>query len=367
MTAPIPADQDSSALQTVALAEHTQFGVGRRARPNRRKGEGLWGWLFMSPIVVMLIVFLIGPILLALYVSFTKWNGQGGPFSDQAQRIGLTNYRKLLFEDGLTRKNFITSVRNNFYFVIIVVPIQTALALLLALIVNQKRLRGKGFFRTAFYMPAVSSSIAIGFIFLFLFQQQGAINAILSWFGAGDRQWFNNGEGTFHAFLGLFGVDQAPAWLADHQFFGLDWWEWLSGPSWSMVTIITLVIWTTSGTFMLMFLAGLQAVPEEVHEAAAIDGATRFQTLRRVTIPLLRRHIVLVVTLGLIGTWQVFDQVYIMSDGAGNTMTPAYLTYTTGVREGQFGRASALAFIVFVIILFFTAVQRIALRDRSDT
>ena len=134
----------------------------------------------MSPVLGLLLVFLIVPILLALYVSFTNWNGQGGPFSASAQRIGLQNYKDLLLEPGLTRKNFVTSVRNNLYFVLVVVPIQTALALFLALIVNQRRLRGKGFFRTAFYMPSVSSSIAISLIFVFLFAQQGAINRILA-------------------------------------------------------------------------------------------------------------------------------------------------------------------------------------------
>lgn len=361
----------SAQVQTIALAESNRFqrrgkrmdgGLGGRARP----GEKLWGWIFMSPVVVMMIAFLIVPILLALYVSFTEWNGQGGPFSDQAQRVGFDNYRRLLVEDGLPRKNFVSAVRNNLYFVLLVVPVQTALALFLALILNQKRLRAKGFFRTAFYMPSVSSSIAIGFIFLFLFQREGAVNKILSVFGAGDRQWFNNGEGTLHALAGVAGIDEAPGFLADHELLGMEWWDWLSGPSWSMVVIITLAIWTTSGTFMLMFLSGLQSVPEEVHEAAAIDGAGRWQTLRHVTLPLLKKHVVLVVTLGLIGTWQVFDQIYIMSNGTGETMTPAYLTYTTGIREGQFGRASALAFIVFIIILFFTLFQRIAIRDKDS-
>ena len=338
-------------------------GLGGSARP----GERLWGWIFMSPALVMLCVFLIGPILLALYVSFTEWNGQGGPFSDQARRVGFENYYELLVDDGLTRKNFVSSIRNNFYFVLVVVPIQTALALFLALIVNQKRLRGKGFFRTAFYMPSLSSSIAIGFIFLFLFQRDGAINAILSAFGAGDRQWFNNGDGTLHAFAGLVGIDDPPGFLADHGVLGMDWWDWLSGPSWTMVVIIVLVIWTTSGTFMLMFLSGLQAVPEDVHEAAAIDGATRRQTLRHVTLPLLKKHVILVVTLGLIGTWQVFDQLYVLSEGTGETMTPAYLTYVTGLEENRFGRASAMAFLVFLIILVFTVFQRVVTRDKDES
>jgi multiple sugar transport system permease protein len=356
-------------LGSKADAAAIAVGAAHPKRPRRgsqrRKGEGLWGWLFMAPVLGLLLVFLIIPIVLALYVSFTNWNGQGGPFSASAQRIGLQNYKDLLLEPGLTRKNFVTSVRNNLYFVLVVVPIQTMLALFLALIVNQRRLRGKGFFRTAFYMPSVSSSIAISLIFVFLFAQQGAVNRILQWFGLSGRQWFNNGEGTIHAFLALFGVEDAPAFLADHQLLGLSWWDWLSGPSWSMLVIIMLVIWTTSGTFMLMFLAGLQTVPDEVHEAAAIDGASRWQAFRQVTLPLLRRHVVLVVTLGLIGTWQVFDQIYVMSDGAGNTTTPAYLTYTTGIRDSRFGRASAIAFLLFLIILVFTLVQRVATREKD--
>jgi multiple sugar transport system permease protein len=325
------------------------------------------GWLFVSPVLVLLTVFLIIPILLALYVSFTKWNGQGGPFSDNVEPVGLGNYRDLLVEDGLTRKNFVSSLRNNFYFVMFVVPLQTLLALGLALILNQRRLKAKGFFRTAFYIPSLSSSIAIGLIFVFLFANVGAINTIIGWFGASPVQWINNSTGIFHEVFGLFGVDEAPTFLNDNEVLGMSLWSWLSGPSWSMTVIIILAIWTTSGTFMLLLLAGLQTIPESVNEAAAIDGASRRQALRYVTLPLLKKQIVLVVTLGLIGTWQVFDQIYIMSDGAGETVTPAYLSYTTGIREGRFGAASALAFIVFGIILVFTAVQRFVGREKGES
>jgi multiple sugar transport system permease protein len=338
----------------------------RRSLKKKRRKEGALGWLFVSPVIILLVVFLIIPILLALYVSFTKWNGQGGPFGENVESVGLENYRDLLVNDGLPRKNFISSVRNNFYFVLFVVPLQTLLALTLALILNQRKLKAKGFFRTAFYIPSLSSSIAIGLIFGFLFTTSGAINKVIGLFGIDPIQWFNNSSGIFHDLFGVFGVDKAPGFLADNELLGMSLWNWLSGPSWSMCVIIILAIWTTSGTFMLLLLAGLQTIPHSVNEAAAIDGATRRQTLRYLTLPLLKKQIMLVVTLGLIGTWQVFDQVYIMSDGAGETVTPAFLTYTTGVREGRFGAASALAFIVFAIILVFTAIQRYLGREKGD-
>ncbi len=349
----------------VAASEEEQRLAGRSRRQRRRK-EGLMGWLFVSPVLILLAIFLIIPILLALYISFTKWNGQGGPFSDKVEGVGLENYRDLLVNNGLTRKNFVSSLRNNFYFVLFVVPLQTLLALSLALVMNQRRLRAKSFFRTAFYIPSLSSSIAIGLIFVFLFNNTGAVNTIVGWFGVEPIKWINNSKGIVHAFLGMFGVDEAPGFLANNEVLGMSLWSWLSGPSWSMLVIIILAVWTTSGTFMLLLLAGLQTIPESVNEAAAIDGATRRQTLRYLTLPLLKKQIVLVITLGLIGTWQVFDQIYIMSDGAGETVTPAFLSYTTGVREGRFGAASALAFIVFAIILVFTAIQRYIGREKSD-
>ena len=231
--------------------------------------------------------------------SFTKWNGQGGPFSKQAEVVGWDNYRRLLTKPGLTRKNFATSLRNNFYFVLFVVPLQTVVALLLALILNQRRLKGKSFFRTAFYMPSVSSAVAVVLIFLYLFTSGGAVNSVLGWFGVDKVSWLGNGRGVFHSFLSNFGVHKPPAWLADREFLGLSWWNWVSGPSWMMLIIITMAVWTTSGTFMLMLLAGLQNVPDDVHEAAAMDGAGRWQTTRLVTLPLLWVGLIL-------NLWSVF-------------------------------------------------------------
>jgi multiple sugar transport system permease protein len=148
---------------------------------------------------------------------------------------------------------------------------------------------------------------------------------------------------------------------------GLSWFEWLSGPSVAMCTIIMLSVWTTSGTFMLIFLAALQGIPRELEESAAIEGVNRFQMLRHVTLPALRPVLFLVLTLGTIGTWQVFDQVYVMSQGAsGNTtLTPAFLSYSTAFGDADFGQGAAIAFLLLALILTMTGLQRYALRERT--
>ncbi|MFJ2304248.1 carbohydrate ABC transporter permease [Streptomyces sp. NPDC087787] len=340
------------------------------ARRVGRRSEGAWGWLFVSPAVLVLGLFLVLPTLMALWVSLLHWDGQSNPFSAQADFAGLDNYRALLTEDGLDRTLFATSLRNTVYYVLLTVPLQTFLALGLALVVNQRLLRARGALRTAFFFPSVTSSIAVSTIFLFLFQGSGAVNTALSWIGVKGPNWFNDPRGVLSLLLGGLGVvdtGHPSGVLADHSFMGLSWFEWLSGPSVAMCTIILLAVWTTSGTFMLIFLAALQDVPRELEEAAAIEGVSRFQMLRYVTLPALRPVLFLVLTLGLIATWQVFDQVYVMSQGApGNTtLTPAFLSYSTAFDDADFGQGAAIAFILLVLILTMTALQRLLLRERA--
>ncbi|MFD9209494.1 carbohydrate ABC transporter permease [Streptomyces sioyaensis] len=335
-----------------------------------RRGEGAWGWLFVSPMVLILGLFLVLPILMALWVSLLDWDGQSNPFSGQAKFVGLDNYRALLTQDGLDRTHFATSLRNTAYYVLLTVPLQTVLALGLALIVNQRMLRSRGALRTAFFFPSVTSSIAVSTIFLFLFQGSGAVNTALSWIGMKGPSWFNDSRGVLSLLLdglGIVDTAQPSGSLADHSFMGLSWFEWLSGPSVAMCTIILLAVWTTSGTFMLIFLAALQNIPRELEESAAIEGVGRFQMLRYVTLPALRPVLFLVLTLGLISTWQVFDQVYVMSQGApGNTtLTPAYLSYSTAFDDTNYGQGAAIAFILLALILAMTALQRLALRERT--
>jgi len=364
-TADLPGAPDAPGGPVPAAAPHTKPAprVGRR-------GEGTWGWLFVSPMVIVLGLFLVLPILMALWVSLLHWNGQSNPFSGGAKFVGLDNYRALLTQNGLDRTLFATSLRNNAYYVLLTVPLQTVLALTLALIVNQRVLRGRGVLRTAFFFPSVTSSIAVSTIFLFLFQGSGAVNTLLSWLGVKGPNWFNDPRGVLSLLLGGLGiVDPASpsGALADHSFMGLSWFEWLSGPSVAMCTIILLSVWTTSGTFMLIFLAALQNIPRELEESAAIEGVNRFQMLRHVTLPALRPVLFLVLTLGLISTWQVFDQVYVMSQGApGNTtLTPAFLSYSTAFDDANYGQGAAIAFLLLALILTTTALQRLALRERG--
>ncbi|MEU2621750.1 sugar ABC transporter permease [Streptomyces sp. NPDC007157] len=335
-----------------------------------RRGEGTWGWLFVSPMVIVLGLFLVLPILMALWVSLLHWDGQSNPFSGHAEFVGLDNYRALLTQNGLDRTLFATALRNNLYYVLLTVPLQTVLALGLALIVNQRMLRGRSALRTVFFFPSVTSSIAVSTVFLFLFQGSGAVNTLLSWLGLKGPNWFNDPRGVLSLLLGGLGLvdpDKPSGALAQHSFMGLSWFDWLSGPSVAMCTIILLAVWTTSGTFMLIFLAALQNIPRELEESAAIEGVNRFQMLRHVTLPALRPVLFLVLTLGLISTWQVFDQVYVMSQGApGNTtLTPAFLSYSTAFDDANYGQGAAIAFLLLALILTMTALQRLALRERG--
>lgn len=358
-----------SALDTVGEASTKQAPPPAKRR-SLRSGENPYGWLFVSPMIIVLGLFLIIPIGLALWVSLLSYNGQGSPFGPNAHFVGLENYRRLFFQEGLTRTDFMTSLRNTFYFVVFVVPLQTVLSLSLALVVHQRFLRGRSFFRSAFYFPSVTSSIAISIVFLFLFQNTGVVNSLLSKVGVDGPAWFSDPRGLFHIVLeavGLGSTANPPAVLADNDVAGLSLWEWFAGPSVAMCTIISLVVWTTAGTFMLMFIAGLQDLPRDLEEAAMLDGVNGWQRLRYVVIPHLRPILFLVITLGLIGTWQVFDQIYVMGKGAPakTTLTPAYLSYDAGFGNFKYGLGAAMSFVLFAIIIAMTLLQRYVTRDKD--
>ena len=169
-----------------------------------------------------------------------------------------------------------------------------------------------------------------------------------------------------HLALSGVGIDTGPAALTSGGMLGISWWEWLAGPSIAMSAYILMAIFTTSGTFMLLFLAGLQNLGADVDEAAMMDGANGWQRFWRVTLPQLRPTLFTVLTLGLIGCWQVFDQIYTGTRGAPSktTLTPAYLSYKTAFTDQEWGQGAAIAFILFVIIVIFTLLQRWVLRDR---
>ena len=346
--------------------------MSRARRRGIERAEHRAGWLFVAPTIVVLGVFLALPVLMALWVSFTDWNGRGSPFASGVGFVGTDNYEELVTDSGgLTRADFMTSLRNTFYFVLLVVPLQTAFALFLALVLNQRLLKARGFFRTAFYFPSVVSSVAIGLVFLFLFSGGGAVNRLLALIGLDGPTWFSDSRGLVHLAgdgLGLWDSSSPPSALADGGPFGLSWWSWFSGPSVALSVIVFLAVWTTTGTFMLMFLAALQDLSVEVEEAAIIDGAGRWQVFRYVVLPHLKPTMFVVTTLGVIGTWQVFDQVYVMTQGGPGktTLTPAYLSYFYAFRNQEWGVAAAMAFMLFLIIFLLNGGQRWLFRDRDE-
>lgn len=331
---------------------------------NKTVQEWLAGFSFVAPALIIVIVFIFIPIIYAFFISFTNWTGLQPPV--EAQSVGLANYQSLLTNGGIVRTEFFRAVKNTVYYVLGVVPMQTILALLLAIIVNQKFLKGRGFFRTAFYFPSITSSIVISMIFLWLFNRNGIINYFIGQVatplgGYRPETWLNDPNGLIHNFLRLFGltINNAPDWMKT-DVLGQTIWQWISGPSVTMFTIMLLNVWTTSGTLMLIFLAALQDIPGQLYEAAAVDGANRWQQFRKITLPLLRPTTFFVVTIGLIGTFQVFDQVYVISKGqpAGTTATIAWQLYRNAFRDSQAGLGAATAFVLFVLIGVFTIIQR---------
>lgn len=339
----------------------------RNAKSIRRTSEAISGWLFCLPIIIILGLFLFVPIVMALWVSFSDWAGRGNPFFGNVHFVGLENYRQVLTTPGLSQSDFGTAMRNNAWYTLLVIPLQTMLSLALAVMLNRKILKGRGIFRTAFYFPSVTSSVAITVLWMFLFSATGSINAVLGWFGIKGPNWFNDPRGIVQVILGWFGVQKGPASLTQHGFLGITWWDWLAGPSVAMFAVILMAIFTTSGTFMLMFITALQAIGDETEESAIMDGANAWQRFWKITLPQLRPTIFTVIILGVVSTWQVFDQIYTGTKGdpAKTTITPAYLSYSAAFKNQKWGQGAAISFILFVVIIVMAAVVRFLLRDRN--
>jgi len=334
-----------------------------RSRGSIHGNRTLAGWLFVAPVIVIIGLFMLIPVVMAAWVSMSDWSGIGPPFAEGVNFVGAQNYAELVGGTGLPTRDLGTALRNNFYYVLLVVPIQTAVALGLALLVNKRVMRARGFFRTAFYFPSVTSSVAITVLWLFLFSATGPANKVLSWIAVDGPNWFEDPRGVIHIALGAIGVTAQGNPLAGITVLGISGWDWVSGPSVAMTALILMAVFTTSGTFMLLFIAGLQQINTEVEEAAMTDGANGRQRLWYVTLPMLKPTVFTVVTLGLIGTWQVFDQIYTGTQGgpAKTTLTPAFLSFNSAFNNQDWPRGAAIAFILFAIIVVLTALQRLVL------
>lgn len=288
-------------------------------KPKARPGEVLSAYLFMLPYLLVLFVFIVFVSIYGVGLSLFQLDiGFTGPVF-----VGLRNYQ-ILFNQlaNPTLSNFWTSMGNIIEYVVVIVIGQTALALFLAVIL-QNTLFLKGVFRTIFYIPALTSSVATSLIFLWFYNQDGVINYLLS-------------------LIGIHGPD------------------WLDSTGFALPAIMILNIWTTSAAFMIYFLAALQDIPKELIEAAKLDGANRFQAFWNITVPLLRPAIFFVVALGTIGGFQMFDQAKFMTNGGpvNATLTPMLVIYNDAFQNAHFGLAAAESVILFILIMIVTVIQR---------
>ena len=285
---------------------------GRRVQTlgSERMREALVGYAFVFLPLASFLIFFFYPLGYAFYISYFDW----GPLG-KIETLGLQNYRDL-YHDDLFHK----ALKNTFRYTAVVVPCQMALGLTLAVVVNQA-LRGRTFFRAAFYFPSLASSAAITAVALYILASDGLLNSLIG----SDRAWFAN-SGT------------------------------------ALESIMALNIWTTSGTMMLFYLAALQSIPTDVYEAAAIDGARTWRTFWKITFPLLKPGHFFVAVVSVIGSLQVFDQAFFASGGSGgpnySTMTVVLYLYNTAIEGVRFGYAAAVGVVLFAIIFTLTVVQR---------
>jgi multiple sugar transport system permease protein len=284
------------------------------------------GWLFSAPGLLLLAVFIVVPFGLALYFSFTN-ERLISPLP--TQWVGLDNFTSIL-----TDSTFWRAFLNNVIFVVIVVPVQTAFALTLAILVNG-RLRGRVVFRTIYFLPVVTVMAAAAVIWTLLFNPNGLINAVME-------------VVTFGQF--------APDWLND--------------TTWALPAIIIVSLWQGVGFQMIILLAALQDVPDQLYEAAEVDGANRWQQFRNVTLPGIRNGLIFVVTVTTILAFRLFDQVWIMPQTPGGpldaTRTMMLEMVETGFSRQQIGRGSAIAVTFFLIVLAITLVQRRFVREEGE-
>ena len=305
---PSPSTTDSSEVLS------SRYPTWLRRRQSRTKWQRIIaGYAFISPNFIAFLIFVAGPVIAGLILSFTEWDLLSDPVF-----VGIDNYQTLLTDDAL----FWKSMGNTVYYSVLTVPTGIVVSLGLALMLNQP-LQGVRFYRSLYFIPVVSSSVAVALVW----------------------KWFYNAE---------FGVLN---WLLD--LVNLPPQNWLTDQSWAMPSVAITVIWKTMGYNMVIFLAGLQDVPKSLHEAAAIDGANAWKRFWYITLPLLRPHLFFVMVVSIIGSFQAFDLVYVMTGGGpGNaTLVYNYHIWQNAFQFFKMGYASAMAYILFLLIFVITLVQ----------
>jgi len=310
-------------MATIPLASNTamikpkNFWKRFTGRSNERAG-----YLFILPSFIHLIFFLVIPLGFSLYLSFRAWNG---PSFQNAPFVGLENYRFMLGDD-----RFWHAMLNSAYFTVLSVPLGLAISLVVALVMNQA-LRGVNIFRTLFFMPVISSWVAVSIIWITLLDPNvGILNYVLSL------------------------VHLPPI-------------NWLGDPHWAMPSLVIITIWKGLGFNMIIWLAGLKAVPRELYEAAAIDGANGWNSFWHITLPLLTPTTIFLSITGVIGSFQVFSPVYVITKGGplNSTDVVVYRIFQRAFSEFKMGYASAEAWVLFLVIFIVTIIQFIYNRKRG--
>ncbi len=273
---------------------------------------------FLAPALIAIGVFFFVPVLAALVLSFTDFDIYALARFDYARFIGLRNYERI-FADPL----FWTALRNTLYFLLVGGPLSIAVSLAAALLLNSKLVRFKTVFRTAFFAPVVTTLVAVAVVWRFVYHPRfGLLNYALS-------------------FIGLPSID------------------WLGDPAWAMPAIILMAVWKNFGYNMIIFIAGLQNIPEELYEAASIDGASTWLQFTSITIPMLAPTTLFITIITMIGYFQLFAEPYVMTQGGplNSTLSIVLYMYQMGFRWWNMGYSAALAFVLFAIILAASLIQ----------
>jgi multiple sugar transport system permease protein len=294
-------------IQTIPVGAGTR--VGAASGSSKRRQEGRTGWGLVTPFLVFYVLFLIGPTLYGIIMSFfnssLEHNGLGG-------FAGPDNYTQ-----ALTSSDFWQSMWHTVLFTLMTTPPLVAVALMLAVFTDQLR-RGRWFFRLVFFIPYVIPSAAMALIWTWLYTPQ---------------------IGLWDKWLSAVGITSPPNWLGD--------------PSWAMASIALATVWWTLGFNFVLYLAGLQEIPRSLYEAAEVDGASRWHQLRRITLPLLNRTTALVLVLQIIASLKIFDQIFLMTSGGPNYSTRPLLEYVydIGFTDFRTGYAAAASMLYFLVIL----------------
>lgn len=303
------------------FTESPAAGAAASPRPHRCN-PAYW---FIAPALALIAVFFFLPVAGALVLSFTDFDIYALGNLDNLRFVGLANYYHLL-QDPLFRR----ALENTLYFVLVGGPLSVGVSLAAALLLNSRLVRWQGWFRTAFFLPVVTTLVAVAVVWRYLYHPRyGLLNYGLS-------------------LLGIAPID------------------WLGDPAWAMPAIILLAVWKNFGFNMIIFIAGLQNIPLHLYEAATIDGANSWQQFRHVTLPMLAPTFLFVAVITMIGYFQLFAEPYVMTQGgpANSTLSVVLLMYQEGFRWWNMGYAAAVAFVLFAIILAATLVQ---LRLRRET